>query len=190
MCEMPSQIITCLTPGEKILWQGRPRPYVFMLRGLPSIVYGMTWSILGAVWYHGSGGIGLYSAFEGWWKLVPLLSLPFILAGLSFFFYPIRLGTRARRTWYVITNQRVFIAESHGEQAPLLRVFSVMEMGPPRLVKRFDGLYDLVLTLRAQENPHLKPPLDSGFFGLKDGGQAAGAIQAIRHPEVAPSALC
>src|SRR5262245_57706643 len=112
-----------------------------MLRGLTSIVYGMTWSILGAFWYHGSGGIGKYSAFEGWWKLVPLLSLPFILAGLSFFFYPIRLGIRARRTWYIVSNQRVFTAELRKNQPPFLRVFSVGEMGPPQIVKRFDGFY-------------------------------------------------
>jgi len=75
---MPPQIATCLEPGEKILWQAQPRPYVFMLRGIPAIFYGITWSVLGAIWYRGAGGIGEYSAFEGWWKLEPLLSLPFI----------------------------------------------------------------------------------------------------------------
>lgn len=179
---MPPEVAACLAPDEKILWQGQPRPYVFMLRGLPSIVYGMTWSILGAFWYHGSGGIGRYSAFEGWWRLAPLFSLPFILAGLSFFFYPIRLGARARRTWYVITDQRIFIAELRRRESTLLRVFSATEMGPPQVAKRFDGLYDLILTLRAQENPHLKPSLDSGFFGLTDGEQAAGAINLSTNP--------
>ena len=50
----PPSIAACLDPGEEILWQGQPRPYVFMLRGLTSIFYGITWSILGAFWYHGS----------------------------------------------------------------------------------------------------------------------------------------
>jgi hypothetical protein len=179
---MPPELAACLAPGEKITWQGRPRPYVFILRGLPSIVYGMTWSILGAFWYHGSGGIGKYSAFEGWWKLVPLFSLPFILAGLSFFFYPLRLGARARRTWYVVTNRRVFIAELRRNQSPILRVFSATEMVPPQVMKRFDGLCDVILTLRAREQPHLKPSLDSGFFGLKDGERAAGAINSLINP--------
>jgi len=179
---MPPEIAAVLAPDEKVLWQGRPRPYVFILRGLTSIVYGMTWSILGAFWYHGAGGIGKYSAFEGWWKLIPLLSLPFILAGLSFFFYPIRLGARARRTWYIVTNQRIFIAELRRDQPPLLRIFSVTEMGPPQITKRFDSLYDLILTRRAQELPHLTPPLDSGFFGLKDGEKAASAINLSTNP--------
>ena len=179
---MPPEIVACLAPDEKILWHGRPRPYVFILRGLTSIAYGMTWSILGAYWYHGAGGIGEYSAFEGWWKLVPLLSLPFILAGFSFFFYPIRLGALARRTWYVVTTQRVFIAELRPHQPSKLRVFSPTEMGPPQIVKRFDGLYDVVLTLRAQQHPHLKPTLDSGFFGLENGEQAAGAIETTTNP--------
>jgi len=179
---LPSGIASILQVEEKILWQGRPRPYVFMLRGMNSVVYGMTWSILGAFWYHGSGGIGKYSAFEGWWRLVPLLSLPFILAGLSFFFYPIRLGARARRTWYMVTNQRVFIAETRQDKPLELRVFAPAEMGSPQVVRRFDGLYDVILTLRAQENPHLKPRLDSGFFGLADGEAAAGAINTATNP--------
>src|SRR5580692_957985 len=103
MSALLPEIAAVLEPGENILWQGRPRPYVFMLRGLPAMFFGATWSILGAFWYHGAGGVGKYSAFEGWWKIVPLLSLPFIACGWSFFFYPINLGARARCTWYLVT---------------------------------------------------------------------------------------
>jgi hypothetical protein len=176
---MPPEITACLSPGEEILWHGRPRPSVFMLRGLTSIFYGATWSILGAFWYHGAGGIGEYSAFEGWWKIVPLLSLPFIFAGWSFFLYPIRLGALARRTRYVVTNRRVFIAQRHRGKPPELRVFTRDEMGPLHAVKRrFDGLDEIVLTRNAQEKPYLAPPLESGFFGINDGEAAVAAIQA------------
>jgi hypothetical protein len=174
LSDVAPEIAACLARGEKILWHGRPRPYVFMLRGLPNMAYGVTWSVLGAYWYHGAGGISeKTSAFEGWWRLVPLLSIPFILAGFSFWLYPIRLGARARRSRYVVTNQRIFIAELRKNQPPQLRVFSAEEMAPPRLVKRFDGLYDLILTRRALENAHLTPRLDAGFFGLDDGAAAA-----------------
>lgn len=150
-----------------------------MLRGMTSIFYGMTWSILGAFWYHGSGGIGQYSAFEGWWKLVPLLSLPFILAGFSFFFYPINLGTRARHTWYVVTNRRIFIARLHSKKPMELRVFTRPEMGPPSVIKRFDGLYEVILTRSAQDKPYLIPRLESGFFGVQDGEYAAAEIKKV-----------
>jgi len=179
---MPPEITACLAPGEEILWHAQPRPYVFMLRGMTSIFYGMTWSILGAFWYHGAGGIGEYSAFEGWWKLVPLLSLPFIFCGFSFFFYPIRLGSRARHTWYVVTNKRIFIARLLAKRAPDLRVFTREEMGPPHLIKRLDGLYEIVLTRSAQGKPYLIPRLESGFFGIKDGEAAATAIHAVMNP--------
>lgn len=180
---MPPEITACLAPGEKVLWHGRPRPYVFMLRGLPNIAYGVTWSVLGAYWYHGAGGIGEYSAFQGWWRLTPLFSVPFILAGFSFWLYPIRLGQQARRSWYVVTNQRIFIAELFPKKTPQLRVFTKEEMGAPQVVKRrYDDLYDVILTLRAQENPHLKPRLDSGFFGIKDGEAAAGAVNETTNP--------
>ena len=179
---MPPEITACLAPDEEILWHGRPRPSVFILRGLTSIFYGATWSILGAFWYHGAGGIGEYSAFEGWWRLVPLLSLPFIAAGWSFFFYPINLGARARHTWYVVTNRRIFIARLHYKKPTELRVFTRAEMGPPHVVKRLDGLYEIVLTRSAQGKPYLIPRLESGFFGIEDGPVAARAINAAINP--------
>jgi hypothetical protein len=174
---MPPEITACLAPSEEILWHGRPHPYVFMLRGLPAIFFGMTWSILGAYWYHGA----MLAPWEGWWKLVPIFSLPFIAAGWSFFFYPINLGARARHTWYVVTNRRVLIARLHGHQPSELRVFTreEMGMGPPHVVKRLDGLYEIVLTRSAQGKPYLIPRLESGFFGIKDGEAAAAAIRAV-----------
>jgi hypothetical protein len=178
---VPDVLAESLSSDESVLWFGQPRPYVYILRGMTSISYGATWAILGAFWYHGSGGVGKYSAFEGWWRLVPLLSLPFILAGLSFFIHPIRLGARARRTWYVVTNRRVFIAELRANLPPELRVFSKHELASPLAVKRFDGLYNLVLTHRAQEQiDHLVPRLEDAFFGLSDPRAATAAIEQLR----------
>jgi len=177
---LPPEITALLAPGEKVVWHGRPRPSVFLLRGLPNIAYGVTWSVLGAFWYHGSGGIGQYSAFEGWWKLTPLFSIPFILAGFSFFLYPIRLGARARRTWYIVTDRRVFIAELRRNQPPQLRNFHAENLAALQVVKRFGHLEDIILSPRAQENPHLKPRLEDGFFGVKQGEPAAAAIRSMR----------
>ena len=175
---MPPEIVACLASGEKILWSGRPRPYVFILRGLPNIAYGVTWSVLGAFWYHGAS----IAFYMGWWRVVPLLSFPFIAAGFSFWLYPIRLGARARRTWYVVTNQRVFTAELDKTGTLQLRVFAPEEMGAPHVVKRLDGLYEVVLTRSAQGKPYLIPRLESGFFGIKDGDAAVGAINAAMNP--------
>ena len=178
MSSLPKEIASLLAPNEELLWHGQPRPYVFILRGLPNLAYGITWSVLGAFWYHGA----MLAPWEGWWKIVPILSLPFIFAGFSFFLYPIRLGSQARRTRYVVTNRRIFIAELRQNESPHLRVFTPEERVPPQLVKRFDGLYDIILTRRAQQNPHLKPRLDSGFFGLENGEDAAGAINSALNP--------
>lgn len=178
---MPPEIQACLTTGEKILWSGQPRPSVFILRGLPNLAYGVTWSVLGAFWYHGAGGVGEYSAFSGWWRIVPILSVPFIFAGFSFWLYPLRLGPKARHTWYLVTNRRVFIAELRRGQPPQLRVFAPKELAPPQVVKHFDRppLTDVIFTQRAQKNPHLPPALDEGFFGVADGEAAAVAIKSV-----------
>jgi hypothetical protein len=170
---LPKKIAACLEPGEEIRWEGRPRPYVFMLRGMPSVFFGATWSILGAWWYYGAR----LAPWDGWWKLVPHLSLPFIAAGWSFFFYPINLGARARHTWYFVTNRRIFIARWHSTKAAEVRVFSRAEMGPPHVIKRFDGLYEVILQRSAQDKPFLVPRLESGFFGIPDGEAAAAAIR-------------
>ncbi len=180
---LPSALAALLEPGETVAWQAQPRPYVYLVRGLPAVAYGTTWSVLGAFWYRGSGGIGNLSAFEGWWRLVPLLSVPFILAGFSFFLAPIRLGAQARRTWYVVTNRRVFIAEVPAHAAPKVRVFSAHELAPPLAVKRMDGLHNLILTHRAQEQwPHLYPRLEDAFFGLPEIENATAAIETL-HPQ-------
>ncbi len=170
---LPAEIATCLEPDEQVIWIGRPRPYVFMLRGITSIFYGMTWSILGAFWFHGA----MLAPWEGWWQIVPWLSLPFILAGFSFFFYPINLGARGRRTWYIVTQRRALIARWHYKKPLEVRVFAREEMGPPQVVKRFDGLYEVILSRRAQDKPYLVPRLESGFFGIPDGEAAAAAVR-------------
>jgi len=172
---VPPEIIACLAPGEEVVWQGRPQPHVFMLRGLTATFYGIVWSILGAFWYHGAS----LAPWEGWWNIIPTLSLPFIFCGFSFFLYPINLGARARHTWYVVTNQRVFIARLRGKKPLELRVFTRKEMGPPHLIKRFDGFYEVVLVRSAQDKPYLVPRLESGFFGIKDGEACVASMQAV-----------
>ena len=171
---MPPEITACLGPGEEVVWQAQPRPYVFMLRGITAMFYGVVWSILGAFWYHGAS----LAPWDGWWKIIPTLSLPFIFCGFSFFLYPINLGARARHTWYVVTNQRIFIARLHSKKPMELRVFTRKEMGAPQLIKRFDGFYEIILVRSAQDKPYLVPRLQSGFFGITDGEAAVAAINA------------
>jgi hypothetical protein len=166
-----------LWPEEKVLWWAQPLPAAFIARALPNLAYGVTWAVLGAFWYHGAGGIGRDSAFEGWWKLTPLFSVPFILAGFSFFLSPIRLGARARRTWYLVTDRRVFMAETQKDAAPKMIVFPREDIEALQFQRRMK-MESLILSRRAAENPHLVPKLEQGFFGLTDGEQAMEAIKA------------
>jgi len=185
---MTSEITALLAPEEKILWSAQPRPAVFMLRGLPNIAYGVTWAVLGAFWYRGAGGIGHLSAFDGWWRLTPLFSLPFIFAGFSFFFAPIRLGARARRTWYLVTDRRVMWVETVARKGepPKFRVFGTDDIEALQFLKQRGGFESIVLARRAAENPHLQPRLEDGFFGLSDGEAALEAIRASsRAPVIA-----
>ena len=178
MSSLPKEIAASLAPREEVLWHGRPQPYVFMLRGLPAIFFGVVFAILGAFWYHGA----MLAPWDGWWKIVPTLSIPFIGLGWSFFIYPINLGARARDTRYVVTNRRVFIARLHGKKPPEILAFTSEQMAPPHVVQRLDGLYEVILTRRAQGMPYLIPTLESGFFGIPDGPAAAAAINSVMNP--------
>jgi hypothetical protein len=144
-----------------------------MLRGTAAFFFGATWSILGAFWYRAA----VIPDWQGPWNLMPTFSLPFIACGWSFFLYPINLGARARDTWYVITTRRVMIVRWHRTKPLELRVFHRAETGPPHVIKRLDGLYEIVLTRTAQDKPYLVPRLESGFFGIPDGEAAAAAIR-------------
>jgi hypothetical protein len=176
---VPLQLTGLLHAEEKIIWAAQPRPSVFMLRGLPNIAYGVTWSVLGAFWYRGAGGLGHFSAFEGWWRLTPLFSFPFILAGFSFFLYPIRLGARARRTWYVVTNRRVLSVEFLSNREPRVHEFSPENRAALQIKKRAGNLYDLTLSKRALANPELQPPLEAGLFGIEAGESVGEKIRAL-----------
>jgi hypothetical protein len=91
MSSLPPEITSSLAPDEKILWSGQPRPYVFILRALPAMFFGLVFSILGAFWYHGA----ILAPWDGWWKLAPTFSFPFIaLAGV--FSYTQSTSARAR----------------------------------------------------------------------------------------------
>jgi hypothetical protein len=52
-------------------------------------------------------------------------------------------------------------------------------MVPPHVVKRLDGLDEVILTRRARDKPYIMPPLESGFFGISDGGAAVKAIESV-----------
>jgi hypothetical protein len=78
-----------------------------------------------------------------------------------------------------VTNRRVFIARLHGKKPAEFRTFTRSEMAPPHVVKRLDGLYEVILTRRAQDKPFIIPPLESGFFGIPDGPVAAAEISSL-----------
>jgi hypothetical protein len=178
MPALPKPITDLLEPNEEVLWKNQPRPYVFMLRGLPAIFYGLVFSILGAYYHRAT----LLAPWDDWWRLMPTFSLPFIALGWSFFIYPINLGARARFTWYIVTTRRVMIVRLHTTKQPELRIFTHKEMGPPHVIRRFDGLYEVILARAQQAKPYIVPRLESGFFGIADGPAAANAVNSATNP--------
>ena len=102
-----------LSPGEKLLWSGRPRQGFFFRRSdIFTIPFSLLWcgfmffwefmALLG-VKHNGAHGFGFEIIF-------PLFGLPFIFVGLYFVFGRFFADMKQRQnTVYGVTNQRIII---------------------------------------------------------------------------------
>ncbi len=154
-----------LGDGEVVWWSGSPQAHVYAQRAFHHLVYGSTWLILGSFWYYGSGGLDANSVFEGWWRLMPLGSLPFMITGMFLLYAPVLAARRARFTSYLVTNKRAIIQDRTLPAGSQIRSYLPNQLSQPEDRIRWDGWHDLILTKRFQELPHLLPALDAAFLG-------------------------
>jgi hypothetical protein len=94
-----------LRPGERVLWQGRPIPRRFVLRGSPLVIpFTILWFSFAIFWEASV----LTSRAPGFFAL---WGLPFVAVGayisVGRFFVAWR---EANRTVYVLTDQRILVA--------------------------------------------------------------------------------
>ncbi|MEZ5796022.1 MAG: hypothetical protein R3D63_00080 [Paracoccaceae bacterium] len=127
-----------LTPGERILWQGRPEPGIDwrglvggrMLFGLVFAGFALFWMAMAfSMTRQAPGGLGL---------LFPLFGLPFLLVGVQMAGGHLWLDARRRRgTHYTLTDRAAFVATETGgqrrlERYPLVRGMTVtLDEGAP-----------------------------------------------------------
>jgi hypothetical protein len=122
-----------LRPGERIIWEGRPVARRFILRGsLLVIPFTLLWLAFAVFWEVSALANRTPSFF-------PLWGAAFVAFGLYIAFGRFYVAWReARRTAYLLTNQRIVIVS--GAFAQRLRELSLRTLPAPALDRGVDGI--------------------------------------------------
>jgi len=131
-----------LTPGESVLWTGRPSPKVIFHReDLYLVPFSFLWGGFAIFWEASAGGLfghsrGVPSAFMLLW------GIPFVVIGQYLiwgrFLYS---AWKKKRTFYAVTNRRVIVVQHDWSR----RIESAYVDGLPVLARqnRSDGIGSL-----------------------------------------------
>jgi hypothetical protein len=103
--------------GEAIKWAGRPDRWKAFWSALPIWIFAVPWTVFALAWTN-FALTGFFSAIDqapdGSMKLMsivfPLFGLPFVLIGLGMMGAPFWAWWKARRTVFVLSDQRVATA--------------------------------------------------------------------------------
>ena len=106
--KLQSKVNGEIKPGESIFWAGQPNPNRRMLAGFGLWLFFIPWTAFALFWMAMAGGLALIKGEGGAFDFFPLFGLPFILVGIGGLLSPFWMRMGAKRTVYVITNQRVF----------------------------------------------------------------------------------
>ena len=147
--ELQTRVESELVEREELLWVGQPRPNAFLRGTIPSFLFAIPWTAFALFWTcMAAGGINNFTQIDHGPPGViryafPLFGVPFILIGLGMLSTPPLLArSRARRTVYAVTNQRV-IAWEAAFRSVSVRTYGSADLGEITRMERADGSGDL-----------------------------------------------
>lgn len=162
---IPIEVSRQMRSREKPLWIARPMPGMFAFNeGWRSFLNGVVLMGLVAYWQYG--------AIKSGDTVSMLIGLPFAALALYFMSAPVQEYMRARRTIYVISNQRLIIL--NGLFRPSVESFSPSEIGSLQLDIGADGSGNIIF----QEKRDWRG--QGGHFLRKIGFKAIAGVREAR----------
>ncbi len=138
-----------------------------MIRGVPMMLFGIPFTAFSVFWMvMASGGVG--RAPGGVFGFFPLFGIPFLLVGLAMLLSPLWMLRKARRTVYVVTDQRAIIFDGGG--ITRIRSFGPDQLGDLQRNQRSDGSGDLIFEQKISysRNNHRPHTTDIGFLAIPE----------------------
>lgn len=120
---------------EKVLWAGRPSPYLVLLTSLPLLILAVPWTIFAVSWEllalgsflnPGAGKVTGPGGFFGY--VFPFVGIPFIVIGVGMLAAPALGFYKAKRTVHVLTDTRLVSA------VLMWRDFAITTVLPEKIV--------------------------------------------------------
>ena len=156
-----------LTSRERVCWVGQPLPMLLARRELSKCVWGAVFT--------GFSMFALWAVCRTEYALVPprtglLLLSPFLVLSLYILSYPLWVAHGARKTAYVLTDQRAIIIVLGGFGVPRIRSFAATEIISSRVRTHGDGTGDVIFAEDVVMGPDLAGPfrIPSGFLAVSD----------------------
>lgn len=168
-----------LSPGEEIVWQGRPdgRVNVYSLKPM-QIVMGVFFTGFALFWIYQASRITGHDDLPSFAHLFPLFGIPFVLIGLRMLGGDMLWQAIVRRhTWYTLTNRRAFVATDIPLRGRALKSYDIT----PETDVEFDGRDPGTLTFAYESRrQNGKGRKAVGFTRIPDAHRVLAQMHAIR----------
>jgi hypothetical protein len=160
-----------ISPGEKLLWSGRPNPKRVMMQldSLILVVFSIPWTAFALFWVYAAAGFKIPDFSKaGFEVLFPLFGVPFVLIGFGLMFSPLWKYLKAKQTIYVITDKRCLIIVNN-PRAKRVEVILPQEMGNFEIKERVDRTGDLIFARENYVNQNGQSNVkQNGFWGIPE----------------------
>ena len=172
-----------LRPEERIVWVGQPIPGRFARKSIGMVLFGIPCTAISVLWMiataimlaQESDGARVFFDF-----FFPLLGLPFLFLGIAMLFSPYWLRRNARRTAYVITDQRALILNARGWRGVALRSFEPEQLTTLKWRQNRDGSGDIIFARQWILDPEGNRFAHIGFFAIANVKQVENLIRELR----------